>query len=1146
MITSKMEVMYVVKRDNRKETVSFDKVSNRLKKLVYMSDPPLSVDYIKLAQKVCMDIYSGVTTSELDELAAQMSAAKTTEHFHYGILASRLAISNHHKKTSPSFSETVELLRNSVNQKGDVQSVVSDEFYSLVLAHKEKLNSVIDYSRDYDIDYFGFKTLEKSYFLKASGKIVERPQHVFMRVALAIHKSSMRDVVECYTALSLKKCIHATPTLYNAGTTHGQLASCFLLGTNEDSIDSIYNSVKDCALISKSCGGIGMHISNVRANGSNINGGLGKSDGIVPMLKVFNETGKYVNQGSRRAGSFAIYLEPWHKDVIDFLDLKKNNGVESMRARDLFYALWIPDLFMKRVENNLHWTLMCPYECPHLTDTYGEAFEELYVKYENEGKGKRMNARDLWFKILDSQIETGTPYMLYKDACNIKSNQKNIGTIKSSNLCVHPNTKILTKKGYYDIIDLENKEVEVWNGKKWSKTIPKKTGENQPVVEVFFSNGMSVKCTPYHKFYIETASEFSYKSNPKIVEAKDLEKNMKIIKFNVEMGEESDVSMKYPYESGLLCFQARINEEDGVIARVSKDNHKVLQYLKNNCSLRKTLQNFIDFEIPLDMDEYVPINDCLDTKLRWLEGFFDGNSTLVNHQGMKLIYLKSYDKKTVEEVLLLLQTIGITSSFSSNDKMEYELRIDSKNLMKLQEIGFSPKRIDITKNRNPLIPINKYIKIADVVDNKEFSDTYCFTEEEEHKGIFNGVLLGNCTEIIEYSGPGETAVCNLASVALSQFVLPPNISGKITVSTKKDCVYCSLLKNWCEKWNILYTEIERKEERYPQVYVDDEKVGGYLEFLEKYPCEYNFEELEKTSRLLTKNLNKVIENTTYPLESARYSNMRHRPIGLCVQGLADVFFKMKIPFDSKRAKILNANIFESIYYGALDESSSLAKELGPYDSYDGSPISHGILQQDMWGPSDILEHKNWTELREKIKKYGVRNSLLVSPAPTASTASILGNNECFEVITSNIYVRRVLAGEFIMMNKYLQEDLRVIGIYDDKIKDQILLDEGSVKNLQIPQFLKDIYKTVWEIKQKVLIDYSADRGRYICQSQSLNLFQENPQSNKLSAMHFYAWKKGLKTGLYYLRTKAVSKTAQFTIAPKIEKKEPEVCESCSG
>ena len=753
--------MFVIKRDGTQESVKFDKITARIQKLSYGLDPN-HVDPIQVAKKVVDGVYDGVTTSDLDNLAAETAASLTTKHPDYAQLASRIAVSNLHKNTLKSFSKTIEILYNYVDPKTNQKaSLIADDVYEIVMKHAQMIDSSIIYDRDFGYDYFGFKTLERSYLLKTHGKITERPQHMLMRVSIGIHKDDIASAIETYNLMSERWFTHATPTLFNAGTPKPQMSSCFLLQAKEDSIDGIYDTLKQCARISQSAGGIGLAIHKVRATGSYIKGTNGTSNGILPMLKVFNETARYVDQGGgKRKGSIAIYLEPWHADIYEFLDIRKNHGKEEMRARDLFTALWIPDLFMKRVEAEGDWSLFCPHESPNLYNCWGEEFEALYTKYEQEGKARRVvKARELWAAIIDSQIETGNPYMLFKDACNAKSNQQNLGTIQSSNLC---------------------------------------------------------------------------------------------------------------------------------------------------------------------------------------------------------------------------------------------------------------------------------------------------------------------TEIVEYTSPDEVAVCNLASIALPRFV--------------------------------------------------DEKTN-----------EFDHQRLFDVTYTITKNLNKVIDRNYYPIPEARNSNMRHRPIGLGVQGLADAFILLRYPFESEEARKLNAEIFETIYYAAMTASKDLAKKDGPYESYPGSPISKGIMQFDMWGvtPSPRWE---WDILKEEVKQYGVRNSLLLAPMPTASTSQILGNNECFEPYTSNIYSRRVLSGEFAVVNKHLLRDLVKLGMWNDALKNKIIAANGSVQGIpEIPQNIKDIYKTVWEIKQRAIIDMAADRGAFICQSQSLNLFIQDANFAKLSSAHFYSWKKGLKTGMYYLRTKAAADAIKFTV-----------------
>lgn len=823
---SEDDEMYVTKRNGERENVAFDKILRRIKTIG--KDVDIKINYSSLAMKVIDQLYSGISTTKIDELSAEQCASLASTHQDYNILAGRIIVSNHHKNTKESFYEVMKDLYNNRDIHNKHCPVVTKEMFDLVEKNREELESKIVFDRDYLIDYFGFKTLERAYLMKIKNKIVERPQHMWMRVSLGIHKDNIDRVLETYEFMSQKYFTHATPTLYNAGTPKPQLSSCYLLAMESDSIGGIYNTLKDCALISKWAGGIGLHIHNVRASGSQIRGTNGTSNGIVPMLKVFNNTAKYVDQGGgKRNGSFAIYLEPWHADIEIFLQMRKNHGDEELKARDLFYALWTPDLFMERVKADGKWTLMCPDECPGLSDVYGDEFKELYEKYEKEERGKKtVNARDLWFQVLDAQMETGTPYLLYKDASNKKSNQQNLGTIKSSNLC---------------------------------------------------------------------------------------------------------------------------------------------------------------------------------------------------------------------------------------------------------------------------------------------------------------------SEIVEYSDETETAVCNLASISLTIFV-------------KKD---------------------------------EEEKLY------------FDFEELHKIAKIVAYNLNQIIDVNFYPTEKTEKSNMRHRPIGIGVQGLADAFFKMNLAFTSDEAQQLNKDIFETIYHAAVETSNEIAitrynivnekrytktvldtsvyeifndfeKEMwslmdekkttvGSYSTFEGSPMSKGVFQFDMWNVTPSNRY-NWEELRTSVMTYGIRNSLLMAPMPTASTSQILGNNECIEPITSNIYSRRTMAGEFVLANKYLMKDLMDLELWNEKIKNNIIANNGSIQQIpMVPEHIREKYKTVWELPMRKLIDMAADRGAYICQSQSLNLWLEDPNYNNLTSMHFYSWSKGLKTGIYYLRRRARHQAQQFTIEPEktrtdslVGETEDEICEMCSG
>jgi ribonucleoside-diphosphate reductase alpha chain len=759
-------MMQVIKRSGRREEVSFDKITARLRKLTYNLDTNY-VNLIEVSRKVIMGLYDGVTTVELDNLAAETAATMATIHPDYALLAARIAVSNLHKETEKSFAKVIHELYHYIDPKtGERAGLIGDDTYKIVQKHKERLESAIIFDRDFEFDYFGFKTLERSYLMRMNGKVVERPQHLFMRVAVGIHRDDIDAAIETYNLMSERWFIHATPTLFNAGTPKPQLSSCFLLSMTEDSIAGIFETLSRCALISQSAGGIGLSIHNIRATGSYIKGTGGTSNGIIPMLRVFNDAARYVDQGGgKRKGAFAVYLEPWHADIFEFLELKKNHGKEEMRARDLFYALWISDLFMERVKDDKEWALFDPNEAPGLFDVYGAKFEALYHQYEQEGRQRKtVKARDLWNAILESQIETGTPYILYKDAANMKSNQQNLGTIRSSNLC---------------------------------------------------------------------------------------------------------------------------------------------------------------------------------------------------------------------------------------------------------------------------------------------------------------------TEIIEYTSKDEVAVCNLASIALPKYV----------------------------------------------------RDG-----------QFDFQRLFEITRVVTRNLNKVIDINYYPIPEARNSNMRHRPIGLGVQGLADAFILMGLPFDSEGAKQLNKDIFETIYFAAVTESCNQAEKNGAYETFKGSPMSKGMFQFDLWGVTPS-KRWDWDSLRERVKKTGLRNSLLVAPMPTASTSQILGNNECFEPYTSNLYTRRTLAGEHIVVNKHLMRDLVRLGLWNEEMREAIMAANGSIQGIEdIPQHVRDVYKTAYEISQKVIIDMSADRGAYICQSQSLNVFMEAPTFAKLSSMHFYAWQKGLKTGMYYLRSKAATDPIKFTLGQKHQQK----------
>jgi len=951
---TEVETMNVIKRDGTTEPVSFDKVLERIRKAA----AGLSVNYTRLAQLVLAEIHDGVHTTELDELAARLAISYMTLHPDWASLAAQIIISNCQRSAPTSFSEAMAL----------TGTGLAPAISAFIEEHAAALNAMIRPTNDFLLDYFGFKTLEKAYLMRGKDRrILETPQYMWLRVAVgiwALHPQDQRvkgcnpdpalsltRIQETYTLMSTKAFTHATPTLFNAGTPRPQLSSCFLLAMKADSIDGIFDTLKDCANISKYAGGIGLHVHNIRAQGTPIAGTQGTSNGLVPMLRVFNNTARYVDQGGgKRNGSFAIYLEPWHADIQSFLKMKSNTGSEEERARDLFYGLWIPDLFMKRVEADQPWSLFCPHEAPGLADVVGAEFEALYTRYEAEGRAKRtIPAQKLWSEVLVSQIETGTPYLLYKDAANLKSNQKNLGTIKSSNLCVAPESLVRIYDEWHgvpagttqdvQIHTLENKEVTVWNGTSFSKVVIRKTGEKQALLRVRIEqtivskNGQvrtepsTLDCTPYHKFLVK----------------------------------DSD------------------SDSDSL-----RERHRLAAY------------------------ELYP--------------------------GVELASWQTESGAVIHQ------------------------------------------------------------KVLFVDDNDRKDDTYCYTEPENHTAIFNGILTGNCTEIIEFSSPEETAVCNLASIALPYFL--------------------------------------------------------------RSDKSFDFTRLREVTAIIVRNLNRVIDINYYPTPETERSNFRHRPIGIGVQGLADVFASLGLPWETPQAAALNQEIFENIYYAAVQASSALAETDGTYSTFMGSPASEGVLQPDLWS-LPVSSYKStgyldWEALRNQVKTHGLSNSLLLAPMPTASTSQILGYNECIEPFTTNIYVRRTLAGEFTVINRYLVADLMAAGLWSPEVKERIVAANGSVQGLDIPQPLKDRYKTVWEIKQKTLIDMAADRGAFICQSQSLNLFIQDPTIAKLSSMHFYAWKRGLKTGIYYLRTKSAVQAIKFTVdasvPPPKESKEtkPEECLLCSS
>ena len=1529
--------MRVLKRKGQFEDVSFDKVLKRLSKL----SPDISVDYFEIAKKVCSRIYDGVSTDLLDDLAANICSSLIVDNPDYDKLASRIAVSNHHKKTCAKFSDTIEKMYAYQKNK-----LISDEVYDVVKNNAAVLDDHIDYAKDYEFDYFGFKTLERSYLLSIDGQVIERPQDMWMRVSIGIHGSNIEKVLETYDCMSSKLFTHATPTLFNFGTKREQGSSCFVAGTNvytvnrgpvpienveigdsvithtgstkavvqihenildnrqlfdvkvnktpsirvtgnhrffsitneqlnwkespqwnsiehlrvgdwiaipksstttfhekidlyqilkdakndeaahwtylfefdkdkmrrithykseyrpngvkitgewferyvtvdenfawflgawygdgsiqygrtsnkhnrtkthrgisfcqnpdntqfiqdvvkigekylgvhatvyhqknrnwlsvsfnnsaighafnilfgrwsnkkflwpsmyswsremvaaflggiissdgcctrrggielqltnqeliesifhlsravgfdtsitimhkpyinkneerivqkcgrmsfpwspeimswvkkhydderltecrerantkieidgniflrinckskvfddipkfvytlgveddhsyaisgviaencflvnmqEDSVSGMYNTLQDCALISKFAGGIGLHIHNVRANGSLIRGTNGKSTGIVPMLRVYNDAARHINQAGKRNGSFAIYIEPWHADIEAFLDLKKNHGVESERARDLFYALWIPNLFMERVQRNERWSLMCPDQCPGLSDAFDDGdtkkFTELYEEYEEAGMFvKQVDAQDVWLKILESQIETGTPYMLYKDHVNSKSNHKNLGTIKSSNLCVSPETRILTRQGYKYISELEDTTVEVFNGTEFSQTTVFKTGVDKKLLSVKTRDGYLLRCTPDHEFFVEENGEEI------VVRASDLKEGMSLAshRFPVIGDHKGMLTMKHAYTHGFLCgnqhgtsrsansrckhavvennlcslHQGRSREfqinDDTCQAYefdrqktllVHKDDRYLLSRLEYDCE-QEYENDYIRVALPRDIREkyYVPLNHVLSERVEWISGLINSGGT-VNASAVDVHVEESAGISFMRDACLLVQTLGVKCVIAGS-----ALRFNAVAMFALKNVG---ARIIHA------LPTPEYHEISDtykdsidaVFDYGEVTDTYCFTEKLRNRGIFNGVLTSQCSEIVQYTSPDEIAVCNLASVCLPSFV-----------------------------------DVETKS--------------------------FDYEKLHEIVGIMTINLNRIIDKNFYPVEKARVSNMKHRPIGIGVQGLADVFFKLGMAYDSEEARVLNETIFENIYYAAIKASCQLAKDEGSYETFHGSPASLGVLQFDMWSEHEASRLTcDWEGLKEEISRYGLRNSLVCAPMPTASTSQIMGNSESFEPVHSNIFKRKTLAGEFIIVNKHLVRELIDLGLWNKGVKDKMIASDGSIQGMvEIPEEIRERYKTVWEIKQKRVIDMAADRGKFIDQSQSMNLYQSDPTFPKITKMHFYAWEKGLKTGMYYLRTRAKAATQKFSLDVSLSKNNyeaPEPCENCSA
>jgi len=1014
----------------------------------------IKIDLNELSDKISQGLTGTISLNDFYNFCADTSVVNTSIHPEYNKLASKILAERLHKMTEEDMFVISDILYNNLDVKGKRFPLLAENYYNFVVENKDQINTKLDFSKDYDFDYFGLRTMERAYLMrlrsyKKVGKkmvqediIIERPQHLFMRVALFIHVGDLEKAFESYDLLSDKYFTHATPTLFNAGTPKPQMSSCYLISCG-DSIEQIADTNKEMMIISKWAGGIGVHISSIRGNNSIIRGTNGLSDGIIPWCKGYNWIGTAVNQGGKRNGSIAVYLEPYHCDIFEFCELRMNTGSEEKRCRDLFLALWIPDLFMERVKNDEIWSLMCPDECPNLNKVWGDEFKQLYEQYESEGRYKsRVSARKLFKHILVCQSETGFPYMLYKDHANRKSNQQNLGTISSSNLCVSGETYILTKEGQFNIKDCVNKNLNVWNGTEWSKVTIKKTGIDKELVRVSLSNGTHIDCTPEHKFYIQE----SYSNNESIeLPAADLKPGNKLIKWNLPSDVECRTTeFKYPYTHGFFCGD------------------------------RTTVDNIIHVTLPKDLEPKfkIPLNNNRDTQLRWLEGFFDADGSIFRDDTDESLQACSIEKEFLIEMRLMLQTLGIESKITLEKKSSkplWRIIISSSNLYKLAILGFSPKRLEFGVGK-PQKDTEQFVEVLSVTNLESKQDTYCFTEPLKHMGMFNGILTGQCAEIIEYSDDNETAVCNLVSLCLPRFI-------------------------------------------------KDNK-------------EYDFEKLMKVTRVAVRNLNNVIDLNFYPTEKTKRSNMKNRPMGIGVQGLSQLYNFLGYPFDSNEAETLNKKIFETIYYAAVDESKELAKKYGHYESFKGSPFSQGKLQYHLWNMTekDLLMGFDWVKLTEEVKKYGTRNSLLTALMPTASTAQIMGNYEGFEPYLTNIFVRTTLAGEFIVINENLVKDLEVLNLWNEDMRKLIIIYNGSVQHIDsIPQNIKDRYKTAFELKLKSVIKQSVERGPFIDQSQSMNLFQPKPNFSVLYSAHLYGWENGLKTGMYYLRTSPAVNPINFGI-----------------
>jgi ribonucleoside-diphosphate reductase alpha chain len=1087
--------MFVIKRSGETERVKFDKVTKRVEQLCTGLDMNF-VNPVKVAQKVISSLTDMISTQQLDLIASTEAGNFVLFHPDYAILSGRLAASNLQKEIKVSFSKAMTKLYDNYNENGEHIPIISTETFHVVTKYEAAFDAAIVPERDFVYDVFGFETLRKSYFLRVGDKIWETPQYMMMRMAIGIVGDDLPEIIKLYDVLSKRLYTHATPTIFNSGTPKNQMASCFLIAMKEDSVEGIMDTNKECAIISKYAGGIGLHVDNIRPTGAHIKGTNGTSSGLVPFLRVLNSIALAFNQGGKRKGSIAVYIEPHHPDIEMVVELRKNNGEEELRARDLFVGLWYSDLFMKRVEEDGKWSLFDVTEAPGLADAVGDKYVELYERYEREGRAcKVIEARKLYKHIITCQIETGTPYMANKDQSNLKSNQSNLGTIKSSNLCVAPETPILTSTGYHHIKELKDQHVDVWNGEQWSPTTVRQTGADQSLIKVALSNGSDIQCTPYHGFCIVKGwNDHIYER----VEAKDLVPGMKLIKHELPVVEDSPAAEDFPYAytHGFFCgdgtYQYNKYGPHEKFARITlyADKKDLIEHLDvRTSSYKETDQGTINVMLAHDMPEKftVPMNYSMTSKLEWFAGLCDSDDTVHKSGDCQSIQIASTHESFLVEVMLMLQTMGVHSKVAKaidsgqsllpdgrGGKKMYDTRatsrllVDSTATQKLLELGFSPNRLLLVKHvpkQNHL----RFVTVLSVTDEGRTDDTYCFTEKHRGLGMFGGVLTFQCCEINEYSDSNETAVCNLASLCLPHYV--------------KDGIY-------------------------------------------------DFQALSDMAMFAVKNLNKVIDRSFYPVETTRTSNMKHRPLGLGVSGLHDTFHLLKLAFESDEAAVLNKKIFETIYRGAIIQSIEEAKIHGPYSSFVGSPASKGKFQFDLWDDFDqsTLMWPDWNDIRASMVKYGLRNSLLVALMPTASSATIAGVTECFEAQTSNLYSRKVLSGQFTIINRHLVSELVQLGIWDEQVAHDILRESGSVANIDvIPSDIKRRYKTVWEHSMRTVIDMSADRGPFICQSQSLNLHVAKPTVKKLISIFKYGHARKLKTLMYYLRTEASTKAIKFTV-----------------